>query len=357
MLFRIFVFIVFLCLLKQHVFAQEGSYSNNNDSDTDTLYVQSYRHLLTVRALIHSKYNHISFKSQTNDNKFTYSTNQGLTVGGGFNYKWLGLNASFALPILKKNDAKFGYSSGFDVQALLFFKKWTGSLQFEKLKGFYEYHSDLIFPINNVIDDQGATSVNSNFRTLRYHAELNRVFNWRKFSTRAPLQHTEKQKKSAGTFLLGAYASLTNLQSDKGLIPIHLLNKFQLKGNYSKSDNLNFGINGGYAYTFVFGEHWYSTISAELGLGLVWNKLYKLTPITSNPSYNSNVITSTNLGIREKLFISLGYNNDRFFGGLSYVLNNNTFLGSSNINTIFSNGFFRIHIGTRFDTKKWKRKK
>lgn len=121
----------------------------------------------------------------------------------------------------------------------------------------------------------------------------------RKFAYSLSLQN-ERQLKSAGSFLLGAVVYYTKLNTDT-------LKLFSNMENIH--ENIQLGITGGYAYSWVLGKSWFVTGSIDLGVNLGHNNPKQI--------FNEKVKIYPTLNSR----IAAGYNLDSWSFGLSSYYN------------------------------------
>lgn len=126
------------------------------------------------------------------------------------------------------------------------------------------------------------------------------VFNNKKFSYKAAFNQNERQLKSAGSFLLGAAVYYTKLNTDT----LQLLPDMN-----SLHENIQFGITGGYAYSWVLGKSWFVTGSLDLGVNLGHNNPKQI--------FNEKMKIYPTLNSR----IAAGYNLDSWSFGLSSYYN------------------------------------
>lgn len=156
---------------------------------------------------------------------------------------------------------------------------------------------------------------------IRFHGVHGQfVFNGNKFSYKAAFEQSERQLQSAGTFTLGGGIYNIKIESDS-----------VIEGyNESIIRNFQFGISGGYAYTWVLNNNWY--VSGSISMGVHFgNEVF-------------NQIGKKNIEVYPTVFprISVGYNRDSWSLGLSYI---NNFVYTSfftNANTGLLSGGIKI---------------
>ncbi|MFO7668745.1 MAG: DUF4421 family protein, partial [Bacteroidales bacterium] len=82
--------------------------------------------------------------------------------------------------------------------------------------------------------------------------------------------------------------------------------------SFNQVDILNIGINGGYAYTFVWKETLFLSLSTTIGPSLANNLVHH--SITSTTSFNK-----LSIGVTSASRVSLGYNSHDYYIGLSLI--------------------------------------
>jgi hypothetical protein len=173
------------------------------------------------------------------------------------------------------------------------------------------------------------------------------LFNSEKFSLRAAFIQNEWQKKSAGSFLVGASILYQTTIGDSSIVPQNLVYQNFYNGfHFKRSSNFSFGPIAGYAYTFVYRKHYFIT-GALNGTGSIGVTSLRLT------EEDTKVKSGTVLGIRIEILLSAGYNSERWYFGLSYVnlaQSNQSPLPEKSIG--FDTGVFRINVVKRFTPAK-----
>ena len=152
-------------------------------------------------------------------------------------YKW-GLT-----PILDKTKGK---TNSLDIQLHQYGRRFLMDIFVQNHKGFYS--------------EDGGTNKIEIYPTMsvwQVGAEGTYLFNGNKFSAK-PFTQWQRQLKSVGSFVVGggAYWYKINLNDDVSVMK-------------KKINNVQFGINAGYAYTWVINPHWQMSgvITAGFHLG------------------------------------------------------------------------------------------
>jgi hypothetical protein len=138
------------------------------------------------------------------------------------------------------------------------------------------------------------------------------ILNHEKFSYRAAYVQNEYQKKSAGSFIIGAAAYHIGIKGDSSLIPAGIVNPGFFDNNpFNATSITSLSVNGGYAYTLVIKKHFFVMASLLGGTGLN----YSVLSTTSDDEKNAKLKPEFNLTSR----FAVGYNSNTYFIGVHYV--------------------------------------
>lgn len=307
-------------------------------SNIDTHYIADYHNELITRAFGSRKYTTYTLQDKGYAENLRYLPNSPFNIGVGINYKMIGLNLGFNLPII--NDTKeHGKTKFIDLQSHVYGRKLIVDFYLQRYKGFY-------LPNTNVIDynNLGQVYIRPDLLFVNFGTEIQYLFNWKKFTFRGAFLQNEIQLKSAGSPIIGAYIGNATIHADSSVIPANL--KYDLFFNDFKfyhTDTRNVTLSIGYGYTLVLPYHFFITAAASGGFGISSTVLKSRTMATTS-SFGSNVSGTLRFGI--------GYNARRFFAGIHYVGT------QSNITTpiiyarqVFGAGNFRISFAHRITLK------
>ena len=96
-----------------------------------------------------------------------------------------------------------------------------------------------------------------------------RILNYKKFSYRAAFVQNEWQKRSAGSFLLGAEIYYGIVNADSALVPESMAILYKQQGIH-KIQFSEIGPGAGYAHTLVLRRHFFITGSLQANMNLGW---------------------------------------------------------------------------------------
>lgn len=330
--------ILFLVVGSNYSYAQ---FMEDDTDDIDTNYIVNYENIFTPRFIIISKRNEFTLTNNEPDttgqsgNALIFKPNDPLNIGLGFTYKWLGVNLAFKLPFLNNDDDIYGKTRRFDLTTHVYGRKMIFDLSFQWYKGYYLDNPLGIVPGWEVGDphpSRGDLSVTS-FGGAGYY-----VFRHKKFSYRAAFTFNERQKKSAGSFVLGGGFSWYFIRADSSLTSI----KYQIDMGDMKVEKANLGnyyTIGGYAHTFVV-KYFYLSLTLGLGLGISSDRLFIE---GSNEKFKKASLSAVSV-----FRASVGYNNDKYYIGLSMFNNGFSLTSVNDIGTSYAFSSFNIYVGYRF---------
>jgi hypothetical protein len=168
------------------------------------------------------------------------------------------------------------------------------------------------------------------------------MLNHKKFSYRASFLQNEWQKKSAGTFIFGLEAYAGRVKADSTIIPT-MVNSEEAARDVRLMRFFEFGPNAGYAYTFVFKEHFFVTGSASVSLDYGENRM----------SEQDGDRKATGVSPNTFFRVFGGYNSERWAVSVTYVTNG-VRLASESISRqiILNTGNIRLNYIYRFQPSK-----
>lgn len=316
--------IVFLILLS--IFS--SSKIQAQDAALDTSYYETFPEHLNGRFYFSQKYTGLKLADKDADKEYLYMPNTTLNMGVGATYKNLTLNLAYGFGFLNPEKGK-GETKYLDAQAHVYPRKMVIDLFLQLYKGFY------------LTDGLGAAAgenylTRPDMKIQKIGASVQYVFNHGKFSYRAAFLQNEWQKKSAGTFLLGAemYGGLAHEESN--LIPDALID--DPSRNFKTIRFFELGPNAGYAYTLVIKKHFFVTASATANLGVGYS------------THHGENGRHTQWGINPNYFLRgfAGYNSSRWSINANYVHNNVQLPENGSFSNAMMTGNYRLNFIYRF---------
>jgi Domain of unknown function (DUF4421) len=332
-----FLLILFIHWTSNGIAAQQLSSGADSLSGTDTAYIADYKNLLTARVFL--LYQDASFVLNPNTSeKIIYSPNVSGRIGIAGFYKWFGLGISFGNSIFRRSATKYGNTSVLDLRVNAYGRSVAAELYLQNLKGFY---------IRNLKDTLGDFFKIPDMKIFALGFIGYYIYNHERFSIRSAFIQNERQKKSAGSFILRPTFLYYNLSSVEGIVPVEIIATYGIKNNFllKKGEFYSFGLAPGYAYTLVFFKKAY--LNAALFPGILWQNYHFE---ANGESYSSANFTFT-LSWRA----ALGYNTNTWYIGAAIVSGFDKIPGWIGNSTFYYDiGQVRFWVGTRFN---WFKKK
>ncbi len=258
--------------------------------DHDTSYYNSYRSMLTGRVYLSRKYNVLSFNPPPPATTFKYRATTSLNLGIGATYHAITVNIGIGITKFNSNNEK-GDTKYLSLQGHFYARKWNVDLQGEFYKGYYMTPQGLAAPPGKdyyLRPDMGFSLIGFAFY---------RALNSKKFSYQAGLLQNEWQKKSAGSLLYGGEIYYGAIFGDSSLVPT-LVDPNAEMADIDKFHFFSFGPGIGYAYTFVYKEHFFVLGSLTLNLAFRYSSEIstKLDQHASQMGFRPNYIVHAGTG-------------------------------------------------------------
>lgn len=303
--------------------------------------IESYSDKLAIYTYGISKFSSFELKGEGQKDKLQYGPNENLNLGLGFSYKWMGIGAAFNLGFVNSDNDLYGKTNSFDLQMDVYARRLLLSGNLQVYQGYYWRNPDKYFPEWSIED---SADVRPDIATLTFGFSGTYVFNHENFSFKAAFQNTERQLKSAGSWLLGMRFSIYGIFADSSLVPIELHDLYPTAIDLAGLGTANFGAAFGYTHTFVFAKYFYFNAALMIGVNLQSVTAYNLL----GESIGSDGKLSSNAQFRA----ALGCNKPKHFYGLN--VSTDSFLVKDPNATEFSYNYgkIRFYYGRRFNVGK-----
>jgi len=312
----------------------------------DTNYVESYPDEITARLYTSIKYTRYRIWDGDLEKALVWDPNRRLIAGFGAHYGMLGLNIGIPAPWIRSEESeeRYGKTNYLDLQTHLYLRNLTIDVYLQTYTGFY-----LSNPSEMLRDweegDPHLIRADMNVKSLG--ANLQYFFNGKRYSYKALYNQNEWQKKSAGSFIVGAGAYYIPTRGDSALIPQNIrYPQYFERANFNESEIFSIGPSVGYAHTFVIKKHVFIALSWIGG-------------ITFGNSHIKDIFnlelekTGWTWNFHSTFRTGIGYNSRRWFVGLSYhnlAVSNQAPVEKGWLK--FDTGNIRFNIARRFSLKK-----
>ena len=310
----------------------------------DTNYIRVYRDELTTRAYISRKQNGFTMSERLFKPGMKYRTNDNLLLGLGYTYSFLTLNLAVKMPFINQDDDLYGKSKYIDLRTQTMFRSYLVDLYLQWNKGYYNSNPDQLYPTWGTGDPY---PIRGDLRTSIVGLNVQYLFNSRKYSYKASFLQNEFQRRSAGSPIVGIEGYWMLAMADSLLISDQVPRIVYLDTEaFNQVDLANVGLNGGYAYTFVWDERLYLSMSSTVGLSVGYNQVY----LTNN---STTLRSGISVGVNNLSRISLGFNSPNYYVGLSYVhFSMSNLAGAPGDWVTYSTGNLRFNVVKRFRLKR-----
>lgn len=303
----------------------------------DTTYIESFSDLLNVKLLGVVRSNKFSVKDNITQQFLEYSINTNLNLGLGFNFKGIGVEFQYNPKGINNDDYKYGKSKQFSIATTANGRRFIYDVHYRYNQG---YHTTSTYKIPNDTGNTLQHIYRPDIENTIIGAEFIYIFNNKRFSIAAPYNFLKKQKKSAGSLLLGTFASLYTINANSLIFPDSLRDYFKPEVQFKNAGSITYGFSCGYTYTFVFSKNWFVNIYTLPGLAI--QKYYSIN--ANNESVESKLAIG---GFLQSRF-SLGYNRKKNFIAIIFMNNNYLIDNDKKSSLNYKYGAFKFYYGHRF---------
>ena len=213
-------------------------------------YVKKYGNLLSLKSFIYN--DEFTFRNKSTGLNYIPALHSG--VGVGVWCKYFPFDVCYRQEVVPIGPEK-NYNSvkSTDMQLRGYNRFFAGDIYIQRYSGFYESIEDRFHIKSREI---GELPYNPDIKVSQFDMVGKYIFNNEEFSYKAGFTAGERQLISQGSATVGAALYYLRIRSDSLL----------LKEQSCDLRSCNIGVNGGYAYNYVFGKH--STLFASGMIGL-----------------------------------------------------------------------------------------
>jgi len=301
-----YIITLLLVILSLNSFAQKQTIESEKKPRVPSENIEIFKrpYLIRPRFVYPLIWIDISSRLSGKGEKFIYKPTMPGVVGLSFKIKKVYVSAAVQLPPNKMLEKKFGKTKFRDINLNIQGRRLAWALFYRNYKGFYLDNYKNYYP--NWNEDSLGYPQLPGLRIIEGGLSLGFTFN-KDFSLNAAFAQGERQKKSAGSLLMGISERYQRINADTGFIPPTQGEHYP---NLNKLEHGNFFstiLSIGYGYQVVV-HHFHFTTVIMLGSG---PQIQSYT-LTDKKKFAFNVPTCANLKGQ------LGYNGDHFFTNLIY---------------------------------------
>ncbi len=318
----LFVSLIIFCVT-------EATVGQHVADSTRSKYIQQFPDKFFIWPII--KKRTLSFDISTRDagsQKINYKPNSSFSVGLGVYLFEIGAEITFAVPINEKNQATYGNTDAREFHANFLGDGWGLDMFSQKYRGFY-------FPVRSrsspdtFVKRPDIELTNTGINGIY-------VFDKTRFSLKSAYNYSERQVKSGGSFILTGNLNTFRLNADS-LIVTQQKSQSISSSDFQLMRYTTLSLAGGYTYTLVYRSFF---LNGALSIGPAHNWILYDRP-GEKEHYDLAINTFNDIRV------SLGYNSDRFFGGMSLVAQSRN-IRFENIQFANTNTIVKLVIGYRF---------
>ncbi len=277
----------------------------------------------------------LSFEIQNNNNKkekLIYRPNNAVSLGFGAYVFDLGLEFTFAIPLEEKSKERYGSSGARDFQLNTLGKKWGADFFYQRYNHFYiddpnnPVDPDDPYPQRRTISIPAITGISGIY-----------IFNDTKFSFKSAFNFSERQLRRSGSFLLTGTINSFKVTADSSIVSPQIQSRIGVDSDVSQLRYTTFSISPGYAYNLIYKDFFLNT-TLFLGPSHNWTYFQREDGSEKN---------DTSINLFAAFRVGIGFNSDRFFTGLNFVVQSRSVV-FENIRFTNSSSTFRLLVGYRF---------
>lgn len=234
-----------------------------------------------------------------------YKPNLAWMAGVGLDYKWIGAEITFKLPMLGYDINRKGKTNQLGASVNLNRNRYLFSAQYQSYRGFYLYNPTLLQP--DWFERNSVFPYRDDLRSQTFTGHVLYQFNPLQLSVPATLLQREGQRRSAYTWVLGGFFTYQNIRGDSSLVPAALQADFRPESQLRQIRSMALGVDVGYTKTFVFRKHYFTSLSVRPGVSLL---LQQTNSVLNGPD------SQLKLGWEGIASFTLGYSTDKYYGGI-----------------------------------------
>lgn len=310
-------------------------------TEPDSLYFEIIKNRLEMRVFTSRKYSNFTIDDSQRGMSLNYRSNSVRSLGIGASYKWLGFSFGYGFDFLNNSRQGKGDGAYLDLQTQIYLPTITLKIFSGYYKGFYLNNS-----FNTISNwPKGQYYTRDDISASSFGLNGSYYFNHSKYSNKAAFGYSEWQKRSAGSFLVGASMYFNTVKSDSSFTPSGIADPLFLDGKQIiKTRYSAFGADCGYAFNLVIYQHFFCNLMFSTGLA---NGRTKVTSIDRGETKNNA------LNLNFQITAGLGYNSRNLYVGVNqYFYSTYTPVSEDNTSVGMQNGRFQFLIAYRFKMKK-----
>jgi len=265
---------------------------------------KSYPNHLFVYPLIRQRSKYFQIQPRNSENPtMEFRPNHAASMGVGLYVFEVLLELSVNVPTDPVSRERYGNSNVRDLFGQVVGHNWSLDFFSQRYDGFYTANLPRLSPTDNGILLRPDITLRSSGVNGLY------IFNRDKFSIRSAYNFAERQFKSGGSWMLSGTVNSSSFASDTVILTSRLRNQLGINKTYGDLNYTTLSVAPGYTYNFIF-KNWFLNFSLAIGPAHHW-----VNYVDERNQLRYDIVINSFVDNR----IALGYNSDRWFGGISFV--------------------------------------
>jgi len=244
----------------------------------------------------------ISSERQPGD-ALSFRPNNAYSIGVGAYLFDVSAEVSISVPINEKSSGRFGTSEARDFSASLLGSNWGVDAFVQRYERFYLENPSPAIPANKPYPLRPDILM-TNFGVSGIY-----TFNKNRFSLWSAYNFSERQLKSRGSVLIAWTISNAHLSADSVILSPSYLARLNTTTNFSDVRYATLGVAPGYSYSVIWRRLFFNV---SLAVGPAHHWVYY---VSSDGVAHYDIAINSFVDGR----VALGYNSDRWFGGITFV--------------------------------------
>ncbi len=244
----------------------------------------------------------ITSDRQPGDN-LSFRPNNSTSIGIGAYLFDISAEVSFSVPINEKSSSRFGTSEARDLSTSLLGSNWGIDVFVQRYERFY-----LENPLPAIAANR-PYPLRPDIRLINFGGNGIYIFNKHRFSLWSAYNFSERQLKSRGSALVAWTVNNVHLSADSVVLSPRYSTRLNTSTNFSTIRYATLSVAPGYSYSIIWRKLF---LNLSLAVGPAHHWVYY---VGSDGVPHYDIAINTFVDGR----VALGYNSDRWFGGITFV--------------------------------------
>jgi Domain of unknown function (DUF4421) len=244
----------------------------------------------------------VSSSTQTKDN-LSFKPNSSYSAGIGAYLFDVSVELSVSIPLDEKNTTRYGTSGTRDLSASILGTNWGVDAFVQRYESFYLSNPSVAVPANK------SYPLRPDIRLTNFGGSGLYIFNKQRFSLWSAYNFSERQLKSRGSALVAWTVNNVHLTADSSVLSPGYQARLKTQTTFNDVRYATFSVAPGYSYSIIWRKMF---LNASLAIGPAHHWVYYVGG-DNKPHYDIAINSFVDGRI------AIGYNSDRWFGGITFV--------------------------------------